>query len=152
MLFCIGLKLANATSLSVLTTCTGEMVPPKKRPMLMFSVITISRIWLAIAPYILASALIHPLIPITLFAFLAVLNGGSMCYLNTKFWNESAPRIQRVPSVKTYRRKSSMLLMKRNSTSSDFDNFNSGMSINISDIWNLSEEIHYETHDIIEMK
>lgn len=147
MLFCIGLKLANAASMSVLITCTGEMVPLQKGPRLMFSVITLSRIWLTTAPFILSTMSIHPFIPITLFAFLAVLNGASMCYLNTKFWNENTPRIQRVPSVRTYRRKSSILLMKGNSSYSCSDNDSLEMYVNISDIWNLSENINYKTHE-----
>lgn len=142
IIFCTGLKIANALSMSILITCTGELVTEEKRPTLMFSVVTWSRIWLLIAPFIIALSTIHKLIPVTIFAGLAVINGLFMCYINEQFWNFSHPKIERVPTLTTFRRNSAILLMKRNSTCSEL---NIGMSTppraSISDLLSTCEAI-----------
>ncbi|XP_037924364.1 solute carrier family 22 member 7-like [Hermetia illucens] len=142
IIFCTGLKIANALSMSILITCTGELVTEEKRPILMFSVVTWSRIWLLIAPFIIALSTIHKLIPVTIFAGLAVINGLFMCYINEQFWNFSHPKIERVPTLTTFRRNSAILLMKRNSTCSEL---NIGMSTppraSISDLLSTCEAI-----------
>ncbi|XP_055389076.1 uncharacterized protein LOC129618333 [Condylostylus longicornis] len=119
MIFCICLKMANAMSMAILTTCTKEMVKLEKRPILMFSVTTYSRLWLLFAPFITALSIIHHLIPITVFAFLGILAGLFMTFLNNSFWDDDQPKIFDVPSTEIYRKNSQIIISRRQSIVSE---------------------------------
>ncbi|XP_067615965.1 solute carrier family 22 member 3 isoform X1 [Eurosta solidaginis] len=142
MIFWIFLKFSNAVTFAVLATCTGEIVASEKRDTLMFSVLTHSRFWLIFGPYIATTIQIHHLIPITIFASLAVLTGLLLCFLNRAFWNTEQPRSVKVPTPNTYRRNSSLELLRRFSASSASSGGNvnpgfyeNGLAISISDLW-----------------
>lgn len=113
MIFWILLKLANSASLSVLTTCSSELVVQNERILLMRSILTFSRGWLIVTPFISILTKIHDLIPITIFASLAISNGLLMCYLNLNFWNDKSIKVPKVPTPNTYRRRSTIILDKR---------------------------------------
>lgn len=139
------MKLANSASLSVLTTCSSEMVSAKRRPLLMLSVVTFSRFGLIIAPFISTLTIIHQLIPITCFATMAIFNGLLMCHLNRTFWNREQPRIEKVLTPNTYRRNSAIELLRRSSTCSELSCHNSvnsacydnPLTISITDLWSM---------------
>lgn len=152
MLFWILLKLANSASLSILTTCSGELVTPEKRSMLMLSSACFSRFWLIFAPFIIITTKVHILIPITIFASLAVSSGMLMCFLNIHFWNDNQPKICKVPTPNTYRRKSSTILLNRRRSScisemSSIDNqssdyyYDNPLTISITDLWQMDREL-----------
>lgn len=122
MIFWILLKLANSASLSVLTICSGELVEQNQRTILMRSILTFSRSWLIVTPFISILTKIHVLIPITIFASLAISNGLLMCYLNLNFWNDKSKKVPKVPTPNTYRRRSTIILDKRRESWGGFVN------------------------------
>ncbi|KAL9891083.1 solute carrier family 22 member 3 isoform 1-T1 [Glossina fuscipes fuscipes] len=146
MIFWIILKLANSASLSVLTTCSGELVPLEQRPILMISICSFSRFCLIFAPFISITTKIHFLIPITIFATLALSNGVLMCVMNINFWNEQQAKIPKIPTPNTYRRKSSMILLQRQSSvtsgknsNHSSDDISNHLTISITDLWHLDQ-------------
>ncbi|XP_037807316.1 solute carrier family 22 member 3 [Lucilia sericata] len=150
MLFWILLKLANSAYLSILTTCTGQLVSPEKRSILMLSSSCFSRFWLIFAPFIIITTKIHILIPITVFASLAVSSGVLMCFLNIHFWNEEQPKICKIPTPNTYRRKSSTILLRRSSCISEMSSmenqsseggYDNPLTISITDLWHMDRSM-----------
>ncbi|XP_036322613.1 solute carrier family 22 member 3 [Rhagoletis pomonella] len=143
MLFWMFLKFANAVTFAVLATCTGEIVSPEKRALLMFSVLIHSRFWLIFGPSISVTMQIHNLIPITVLTSLALATGILLCFLDRSFRNTEQPRIAKVPTPNTYRRNSSLELLRRASTStvgssSGYTNsgfYENDLTISISDLW-----------------
>uniref|UniRef100_A0A1I8Q968 Major facilitator superfamily (MFS) profile domain-containing protein n=2 Tax=Stomoxys calcitrans TaxID=35570 RepID=A0A1I8Q968_STOCA len=85
LLFWLILKMLNSAVLVVLTACSGQMVAPEKRPMLMLSTGCFSGFWLTVVPFTLVIGKIHYLLPMTMFATAAVSSGIIMCYFNTYF-------------------------------------------------------------------
>ncbi|XP_065372163.1 solute carrier family 22 member 3 [Calliphora vicina] len=151
MLFWILLKLANSAYLSILTTCTGQLVSAEKRSILMLSSSCFSRFWLVFAPFIIITTKFHILIPITVFASLAVSSGVLMCFLNIHFWNDEQPKICKIPTPNTYRRKSSTILLQRrrsscisemsameNQSSEGGGGYDNPLTISITDLWHMN--------------
>lgn len=75
MLPCIAIKIATSSSLSILTTCTSELVDPERQKTLQFSASVWARAWFLWAPYINTTKSYGPLIPLTIFATLSVVGG-----------------------------------------------------------------------------
>ncbi|XP_075146072.1 solute carrier family 22 member 3-like [Haematobia irritans] len=111
LLFWLILKMLNSASLVVLTACTGQMVSPEKRPMLMLSAGCFSRFWLTVVPFTLVVGKIHYLLPMTMFATAAISNGIIMCYFNRHFQknvNAKPAKMISMP-ISQYRKRSSLL-------------------------------------------
>ncbi|XP_073819661.1 solute carrier family 22 member 3-like [Musca autumnalis] len=109
LLFWIILKMLNSAVLVVLTTRTGEMVAPEKRPSLMLSTGCFSRFWLTVVPFTLVVGKIHYLLPMTMFATAAISSGAMMCYFNRHFQTTEA-KANIVPTQTcAYRKRSSLL-------------------------------------------
>ncbi|XP_030373750.1 solute carrier family 22 member 4 [Scaptodrosophila lebanonensis] len=68
-------KMAISCTLSILTTCTGELVSPEKRKITAFSTICWARFWLLGAPFIGACVVFGQLVPQTAFASLSIWGG-----------------------------------------------------------------------------
>ncbi|KRK02637.1 solute carrier family 22 member 3 isoform X2 [Drosophila yakuba] len=68
-------KMAISTTLSILTTCTVELVSDDKKKITSFSTICWARFWLLGAPFIGSTVVFGQLIPQTAFASLAILGG-----------------------------------------------------------------------------
>ncbi|XP_055904665.1 solute carrier family 22 member 3 [Eupeodes corollae] len=126
MILCLGIKAASSVSMSVLTTCSGELVKRECRRTLMTSVVTHSRFWLLFSSLSSTLSLIHTLAPLTMFASLAILNGSLMCYLNMEFWNKEVQGAAQVPSVTDYR---NMIRTRRISVARNNVNFSRSISI-----------------------
>ncbi|XP_054747426.1 solute carrier family 22 member 3 [Anastrepha obliqua] len=147
MIFWMFLKFANAVTFAVLATCTGEIVSAEKRPLLMFSVLTHSRCWVILGPFIAVTIQIHNLIPITALTSLALVTGILLCFLDRSFWTTEQPRITKVPTPNTYRRNSSLELLRRVSASSigsaSYTNsgfYENDLTISVSDLWLVNNQ------------
>ncbi|XP_036229375.1 organic cation transporter-like protein isoform X1 [Bactrocera oleae] len=68
-------KVAISTTLSILTTCTVELVSEDKRKITAFSAICWARFWLLGAPFIGATVIFGIMVPQTAFASLAIIGG-----------------------------------------------------------------------------
>ncbi|XP_016997561.2 solute carrier family 22 member 4 isoform X1 [Drosophila takahashii] len=68
-------KMAISTTLSILTTCTVELVSDDKKKITSFSTICWARFWLLGAPFIGSTVVFGQLIPQTAFASLAIFGG-----------------------------------------------------------------------------
>ncbi|XP_068152640.1 solute carrier family 22 member 4 isoform X2 [Drosophila tropicalis] len=68
-------KMAISTTLSILTTCTVELVTDDKKKITAFSTICWARFWLLGAPFIGSTVVFGQLIPQTAFASLAIWGG-----------------------------------------------------------------------------
>jgi hypothetical protein len=66
-------KTAISCTLSILTTCTVEIVVPAKRKMAAYSTIVWARIWLLTCPYIGATTVFGQLVPQTAFGVLSII-------------------------------------------------------------------------------
>lgn len=71
----IAIKIATSASLSVLTTCTAELVVAEKKKTLMVSTVIWARAWFLWAPFIGALKVYGTYAPLTVFATLAVIGG-----------------------------------------------------------------------------
>ncbi|XP_055850560.1 solute carrier family 22 member 3 [Episyrphus balteatus] len=141
MILCLGIKGASAVSMSVLTTCSGELVRRNCRRTLMASVVIHSRFWLIFSSLSSALSLIHSLAPLTMFASLAVLNGLLMCYLNTEFWSKEQQGSARVPSLAVYRKSLAFIRMKRKPVMPNkISKLEFSRSISIRDLWMESKQ------------
>ncbi|XP_059217738.1 steroid transmembrane transporter SLC22A24 [Stomoxys calcitrans] len=150
MIFWLFLKLVNSASLVILTNCSGELVTPDKRPLLMASVGAFSRFWLTLGPFILIFMKVNHLLPITIFASMAVSSGALMCFLNIHFCNDDQPKVRRIPTPNTYRRKSSTILLRKlssvdeciscpeESSSAEMGYDNPSISISLEEFWEMA--------------
>ncbi|XP_017471462.1 PREDICTED: solute carrier family 22 member 3 [Rhagoletis zephyria] len=68
-------KAAISTTLSILTTCTVELVSGEKKKIAAFSAICWARFWLLGAPFIGATVVFGMMVPQTAFASLAIVGG-----------------------------------------------------------------------------
>lgn len=75
MLTAMVSKTAISTTLSILTTCTVELVTEEKKKICAFSTICWARFWLLGAPFIGATVVFGQLVPQTAFASLAICGG-----------------------------------------------------------------------------
>lgn len=74
-------KVAVSTAQSMLFTCTGELVAPEKRPMLLMSCVVWARIWLLGAPFVVALNELHGRLALVVFGGLSMLGGLAMTVL-----------------------------------------------------------------------
>lgn len=82
MLPCIAIKIATSSSLSILTTCTSELVDVERQKTLQFSASVWARAWFLWAPYINTTKSYGPLIPLSIFATLSVAGGMLTTIIN----------------------------------------------------------------------
>lgn len=71
----IFIKIASSTSLSILTTCTVDLVSAEKKKTLMFTSAIWARGWFLWAPFIGNARVYGPTVPLWIFATLAVIGG-----------------------------------------------------------------------------
>ena len=71
----IAIKIATSSSLSILTTCTVDLVPQEKKKTLMFSAAVWARGWFLWAPFIGVTKAYGTTMPLTIFATLAIVGG-----------------------------------------------------------------------------
>lgn len=94
MLPCIAIKTATSSSLSILTTCTSELVDPERQKTLQFSASVWARAWFLWAPYINTTKSYGPLIPLTIFATLSVVGGMLTSVINHSHHKNHQKQIQ----------------------------------------------------------
>lgn len=75
MIPCIAIKMATSSSLSILTTCTADLVVMEKKKTLMLSASIWARGWFLWAPFISLTKKYGTLVPLNIFATLAVIGG-----------------------------------------------------------------------------
>lgn len=153
LIFWMQLKFANAASIAVLTTCTGEMVSPEKRVFLMLSVASFGRLCLVFCPLLSTLTVVHRLLPITIIATLGWMYGLVMRFLNRYYWNTEQVQVVQVPTPNTYRRNSSVILHRCSSTASSevsgysnelLQNFEQKIAVSIADLWHINFDTNPE--------
>lgn len=90
MLTALITKSGVSCSQAVLFTCTGELVPPEKRKICVYSCVTWARLWLLSAPFIGFLATIHQLLGLSVFGGLAAIGGVATCFLTIQ---SEAPKL-----------------------------------------------------------
>lgn len=75
MITAMGMKISISCTLSILTTCTTELVTGDKKKMCAFSTIVWARIWLLCAPFIGATSMFGQFIPQTAHGCLCIVGG-----------------------------------------------------------------------------
>lgn len=98
MLPCIAIKIATSSSLSILTTCTSELVDVERQKTLLFSASVWARAWFVWAPYINTTKSYGPLIPLTIFATLSVVGGLLTSVINHSHHKNHQRQSKSVPS------------------------------------------------------
>lgn len=78
----IAIKIATSSSLSILTTCTADLVAVDKKKTLMFSAAVWARAWFLWVPFIGMAKVYGPTAPLTIFATLAVVGGCLTSVIN----------------------------------------------------------------------
>lgn len=71
----MGIKLATSTALSILTTCTADLVSVEKKKILMFAATVWARAWFLWAPFIFVLKRYFVVLPLTVFATLNIIGG-----------------------------------------------------------------------------
>ncbi|XP_055377585.1 solute carrier family 22 member 3 isoform X2 [Condylostylus longicornis] len=93
-------KIAISCTLSILTTCTVELVSDEKKKICAYSTIVWARIWLLTAPFVGATIIFGQLIPQTCFASLAIVGGIlTTCINSPRTIPQSSPQTK-VPNTK----------------------------------------------------
>lgn len=82
MIASILLKTSTSCALSVLTTCTTQLVVPEKRKILMFSVNVWGRTWFLAAPFVNYLKEFGRVVPLSAFATLSVIGGVLVAVIN----------------------------------------------------------------------
>lgn len=98
MLPCIAIKIATSSSLSILTTCTSELVDPERQKTLQFSASVWARAWFLWAPYINTAKSYGPLVPLSIFATLSVVGGMLTSIINHSHHKNHQKQAMSVPS------------------------------------------------------
>ncbi|XP_013115754.1 organic cation transporter-like protein isoform X2 [Stomoxys calcitrans] len=106
-------KMAISCTLSILTTCTVELVSNEKKKICAFSTICWARFWLLGAPFIGATIVFGQLVPQTAFASLAIVGGFLSSFI-------SSPRT--VPKRKTTQATNNMATATQLSSQDGIDN------------------------------
>lgn len=75
MIPCIAIKIATSSSMSILTTCTADLVVMEKKKTLMLSASVWARGWFLWAPFISITKKWGTLVPLNIFATMAVIGG-----------------------------------------------------------------------------
>ncbi|XP_030374193.1 solute carrier family 22 member 3 [Scaptodrosophila lebanonensis] len=157
LFFWLLLKFANAASIAVLSTCTGEMVSPEKRVFMLLSVVTFSRLWLIFSPFISTLTVVHRLLPITILATMGWIYGLALRRLNRYYWNTEQPHKSQVPTPRTYRRCSTTLMRRCSSTGSEISGSSTEIipipatAVSISDLWQINFQTITECESGAEM-
>ncbi|XP_067615895.1 solute carrier family 22 member 3 isoform X2 [Eurosta solidaginis] len=84
MLSAMFSKMAISTTLSILTTCTAELVSDEKKKITTFSAICWARFWLLGTPFIGATVIFGIMVPQTMFATLAIVGGVLTALISTR--------------------------------------------------------------------
>ncbi|XP_064547827.1 solute carrier family 22 member 1 [Drosophila montana] len=158
LIFWMLLKFANSASIAVLTTCTGEMVSPEKRVLLMLSVVSFGRFCLVVSPLLSTLTVVHRLLPITIIATIGWLYGLVMRLLNRYYWNTEQQQVGQVPTPNTYRRNSAVILRRCSTASSDvsgysnelLSNFEQTVAVSIADLWHINFSTIHECDSLKE--
>ncbi|XP_034485849.1 solute carrier family 22 member 19 [Drosophila innubila] len=159
LIFWMLLKFANSASIAVLTTCTGEMVSPEKRVLLMLSVVSFGRLCLVFSPLLSTLTVIHRLLPITIIATVGWVYGIAMRFLNRYYWNTEQLQVGQVPTPNTYRRNSAVILRRCSTASSDVSgysnelirNFEQNVAVSIADLWHINFNTIHECDSLTEV-
>ncbi|KAH8420773.1 hypothetical protein KR222_004332 [Zaprionus bogoriensis] len=146
LIFWMLLKFANSASIAVLTTCTGEMVSPEKRVILMLSVVSFGRLCLVFSPLLSTLTVVHRLLPITIIATVGWMYGLVMRLLNRYYWNTEQVQVGQVPTPNTYRRNSAVIMRRCSTASSEVSgysnellrNFEQTVAVSIADLWHIN--------------
>ncbi|XP_017856517.1 PREDICTED: solute carrier family 22 member 7 [Drosophila arizonae] len=152
LIFWMLLKFANAASIAVLTTCTGEMVSPEKRVLLMLSVVSFGRICLVFSPLLSTLTVVHRLLPISIIATVGWVYGLFMRLLNRYYWNTEQLQVGQVPTPNTYRRNSAVIMRRCSTASSDVSNYSNELlhnfeqtvAVSIADLWHINFDTIHE--------
>ncbi|KAM8706075.1 hypothetical protein ACLKA7_010374 [Drosophila subpalustris] len=159
LIFWMLLKFANSASIAVLTTCTGEMVSPGKRVLLMLSVVSFGRLCLVFSPLLSTLTVVHRLLPITIIATVGWVYGIAMRFLNRYYWNTEQLQVGQVPTPNTYRRNSAVILRRCSTASSDVSgysnelirNFEQNVAVSIADLWHINFNTIHECDSLAEV-
>ncbi|XP_017846044.1 solute carrier family 22 member 1 [Drosophila busckii] len=146
LIFWLLLKFANAASIAVLSTCTGEIVSPAKRGILMLSVLSFARLCLVFSPLLSTLTVVHRLLPITIIATLGWIYGLVMRLLNRYYWSTEHSHMDQVLTPQTYRRNSAVILSRCSTDSSDVSSysnelkrsFKQNMAVSIAELWHIN--------------
>lgn len=153
------LKFANAASIAVLTTCTGEMVSPEKRVLLMLSVVSFGRLCLVFSPLLSTLTVVHRLLPISIIATVGWVYGLIMRLLNRYYWNTEQLQVGQVPTPNTYRRNSAVIMRRCSTASSDVSNYSNELlhnfeqtvAVSIADLWHINFDTIHECDSMNEI-
>ncbi|KAH8360014.1 hypothetical protein KR093_010188 [Drosophila rubida] len=159
LIFWMLLKFANSASIAVLTTCTGEMVSPGKRILLMLSVVSFGRLCLVFSPLLSTLTVVHRLLPITIIATVGWVYGLLMRFLNRYYWNTEQLQVGQVPTPNTYRRNSAVIMRRCSTASSDVSgysnellrNFEQTVAVSIADLWHINFNTIHECDSMKEL-
>ncbi|XP_034116834.2 LOW QUALITY PROTEIN: solute carrier family 22 member 19 [Drosophila albomicans] len=159
LIFWMLLKFANSASIAVLTTCTGEMVSPAKRILLMLSVVSFGRLFLVFSPLLSTLTVVHRLLPITIIATIGWVYGLIMRFLNRFYWNTEQVQVGQVPTPNTYRRNSAVIMRRCSTASSDVSgysnellrNFEQTVAVSIADLWHINFNTIHECDSMKEL-
>lgn len=91
----IAMKMATSSSLSILTTCTADLVATEKKKTLMFSSAVWARAWFLWVPFIGMAKVYGPTAPLTIFATLAVVGGILTAVINHSHHRSHKKALQR---------------------------------------------------------
>lgn len=94
----IAIKIATSSSLSILTTCTADLVAADKKKTLMFSAAVWARAWFLWVPFIGMAKVYGPTAPLTIFATLAVMGGCLTSVINHSHHRSHKAQQQPKPS------------------------------------------------------
>lgn len=101
----MAIKTATSMGLSVLTVCTVDLVSADRKKILQFSAIVWSRAWFVWAPFIFMLKTYDVVLPLTVFATLAVVGGCLMVTVNQNQYKvyeaDSEQRLQNMRAVRT---------------------------------------------------
>lgn len=75
MIPCIAIKITTSSAMALLMTSTADLVGADQKQILMFSTTIWSRIWFLWAPFIGATSKFGKLVPLTVFASMAIIGG-----------------------------------------------------------------------------
>jgi hypothetical protein len=94
-------KISISTTLSILMTCTTEIVSPDKRRLCGYTSTIWTRVWLLSAPFVGATSIIGPLVPQTALACLNILGSLFTSLISTPQTIKKEPKkefyLQEIP-------------------------------------------------------
>lgn len=99
----MAIKMATSTGLSILSTCTADLVAAEKKKILMFSAVVWSRAWFLWAPFIFVLKSYDVILPLTIFATLIVIGGILTSIVNHSHHKNHKKTIEQKLNVETIR-------------------------------------------------